>query len=104
MQFCSRALVALPPFPVFGGLHCEQSIFRVANESGQVLLLLSLIAIGREIGKEIQVRRDKDSFGTRYREAERVEENLGGRQRVSTTKSRFEIARFFQDMVPPSAF
>lgn len=33
----------------------EQSVFRVANESGQVLLLLSLISIGREIGKEIQV-------------------------------------------------
>lgn len=30
--------------------------FRVANASGQVLLLLSLIAVGREIGKEVQVR------------------------------------------------
>lgn len=32
-----------------------QWCFRVVNESGQVLLLLSLIAIGREIGKEVQV-------------------------------------------------
>ena len=28
----------------------------MANETGQVLLLLSLIAIGREIGMEVQVR------------------------------------------------
>lgn len=33
-----------------------QWCFRVVNESGQVLLLLSLIAIGREIGREVQVR------------------------------------------------
>lgn len=36
-----------------------QWCFRVVNESGQVLLLLSLIAIGREIGREVQVRRHK---------------------------------------------
>ena len=29
----------------------------MVNESGQVLLLLSLIAIGREIGQEVQVSR-----------------------------------------------
>lgn len=46
MRMCRLCFCAMP----------EQSIFRVANESGQVLLLLSLIAIGREIGKEIQVR------------------------------------------------
>lgn len=33
-----------------------QWCFRVVNESGQVLFLLSMIAIGREIGKEVQVR------------------------------------------------
>lgn len=33
----------------------SQWCFRVVNESGQVLLLLSLIAIGREIGQEVQV-------------------------------------------------
>lgn len=31
------------------------------NESGQVLLLLSLIAIGREIGREVQVREEARS-------------------------------------------
>lgn len=35
-----------------------QCCFRVVNESGQVLFLLSLIAIGREIGREVQVRED----------------------------------------------
>lgn len=33
-----------------------QCCFRVVNEAGQVLFLLSLIAIGREIGREVQVR------------------------------------------------
>lgn len=36
-----------------------QWCFRVVNESGQVILLLSLIAIGREIGREVQVRKER---------------------------------------------
>lgn len=34
----------------------KQWCFRVANESGQVLLLLSVIGISREISQEVQVR------------------------------------------------
>lgn len=40
-----------------------QWCFRVVNESGQVILLLSLIAIGREIGREVQVREKRRSGG-----------------------------------------
>ncbi|CAM9246335.1 unnamed protein product [Laminaria digitata] len=47
---------------LLGGQFPPKSYFRVANESGQVLLLLSLIAIGREIGKEVQAADDFSSF------------------------------------------
>ncbi|CAM9530988.1 unnamed protein product, partial [Hapterophycus canaliculatus] len=39
---------------LLGGQIPPECCFRVVNESGQVLFLLSLIAIGREIGREVQ--------------------------------------------------
>lgn len=55
-RYCCRSRDCLIVDLYRGNLvHLWKWCFRVANETGQVLLLLSLIAIGREIGKEMQV-------------------------------------------------
>lgn len=52
-----KKFVFVPPFGfICDDDVCAQWCFRVVNESGQVALLLSVIAIGREIGREVQVR------------------------------------------------
>eukprot|EP00752_Nemacystus_decipiens_P011149 g9905.t1 len=60
--------------------------FRVVNESGQVLLLLSLIAIGREIGREVQAADNFSSFLDKENELEIVG-GEGGAGGAATTSA-----------------